>query len=127
MRKRALGPGIESMLSVRPTQGIETAPYAGTIAGVWRRLSTALARLDAIAGRPELLDETTEVLPRLQYELHWASELLSGLEPPPGAAAAHEELVAALVVTRDATAEVAEAVNDGGAPAARRFVPEWRG
>jgi hypothetical protein len=94
---------------------------------VWRRLGAALARLDAVAARPETLEESGDALPRLQYELHWASELLAGLEPPPGAAAAHEELVAALVVTRDATAEVAEAVQEGGSAAARRLVPEWRG
>ena len=112
---------------MRPSQSIESAPYAGTVAGVWRRLSAALGRLDAIAAHPDALDETGDALPRLQYELHWASELLAGLEPPPGAETAHEELVAALVGTRDATAEVSGSVVEGGADAARPLVPEWRG
>lgn len=102
--------------------------YAGTLAGRWARLSRTLAALDTVAADPARLDrDALELLPRLQYELHWASELLVGVDAPPGAGTAHRELGAALVDARDATAEVAEAIELGGREAAAALVPEWRG
>ncbi len=98
------------------------------MAGLWGRLSGALRRLEAIAADPERLDdEALDALPRLQYELHWSSELLAGVEPPPGTEAAHAELAAALVDARDATADVAEAIECGGREAAAPLLHQWRG
>src|SRR5207237_305321 len=81
--------------------------YASALAGLWSDLSRTLARLEAIAGDPEeRLEDALETLPPLQYALHRASELVVGIEPPPGAEVAHAELAAALEDARDATAEV---------------------
>lgn len=98
------------------------------MAGLWDRLSRSLQRLEAIAADPQRLGEDArEVLPGLQYELHWSSELLAGIDPPPGAEAAHEELAAALVDARDRTGEIVEAIETGGPGAAARLLHEWRG
>jgi hypothetical protein len=92
-------------------------------------LSRALDRLEAIAGAPdELLEEAcSDVLPRLQYALHAAAELSVGLRPPDEAETVHAELSAALEDARDATAEVAEAVEAAGLSGAEPLIPEWRG
>jgi hypothetical protein len=114
---------------VRPGTGIQLdRRYAGTLAGVWSRLSRALHGLELLAAEPWRLDESAlERLPGLQYELHWATELLAGVEPPPGAEAAHHELAGALVGARDATADVAGAIEEGGSEAAALLLHEWRG
>ena len=104
--------------------------YAEALTGLWKRLSWALTELESIAADPnELLDEDAvlERLPPLQYALHAASELALGLRPPAGAEAAHAELAAALAGARDATAEVAEVLEQGGAVFAETLLPEWRG
>lgn len=114
---------------MRPGSGIQLdRRYAGTLAGVWSRLARALHGLEQLAAEPWRLDESAlERLPHLQYELHWASELLAGVEPPAGAEAAHQELAGALTGARDATAEMAEAIAEGGAEAASLVLHEWRG
>jgi hypothetical protein len=97
---------------------------------LWRRLAWALTELESIASDPsELFDEEAvlERLPPLQYALHAASELALGLRPPAGAEAAHAELADALAGARDATAEVAEVLELGGAGVAETLLPEWRG
>jgi hypothetical protein len=104
--------------------------YATKIAGLWRGLSEALDRLEHIAADPaERLADADELdaLPRLQYTLHAASEIVAGIAPPADVEMTHAELAAALAGARDATAEVAEAVAYGGAEAAEPLVYEWRG
>lgn len=104
--------------------------YAEALTGLWRRLAWALTELESIAGDPnELFEEEVvlERLPPLQYALHAASELALGLRPPAGAEAAHAELAAALAGARDATAELAEVLEHGGAVVAETLLPEWRG
>ena len=99
--------------------------YATKIAGLWRGLSEALDRLERLAADPvERLSDPDELdtLPRLQYTLHAASEIVAGIAPPADAEATHAELAAALAGARDATAEVAEAVEHGGAEAAEPLV-----
>ena len=107
----------------------ERQGYATALTGLWKRLSHALAELDAIASDPEerLTEEALEELASLRYSLHAAAELALGLDPPPTAKAAHAELAGALADARDATAEIAEAVELGGSAAAEPLVPEWRG
>jgi hypothetical protein len=104
--------------------------YATKIAGLWRGLSEALDRLERLAADPvERLADQDELdsLPRLQYTLHAASEIVAGIAPPADAEATHAELAAALASARDATAEVAEAVAYGGPEAVEPLVYEWRG
>ena len=103
--------------------------YATKIAGLWRGLSEALDRLERLAADPERLagQDELDTLPRLQYTLHAASEIVAGIAPPADAEATHAELAAALAGARDATAEVAEAVDYGGPEAAAPLVYEWRG
>jgi hypothetical protein len=104
--------------------------YATKIAGLWRGLSEALDRLERLAADPveRLADQDElDMLPRLQYTLHAASEIVAGIAPPADAEATHAELAAALASARDATAEVAEAVAFGGPEAAEPLVYEWRG
>jgi hypothetical protein len=113
-------------------QGVDTGRregYATALAGLWSGLSGTIARLEAIAGEPaERLDEAAlESLPALQYALHRASELTAGIAPPAGAHRAHAELAAALVAARDATGDVVDALELGGAEAARALVHQWRG
>lgn len=103
--------------------------YAAALTGLWRRLGRALTELESIAADPERLldeDDVLERLPPLQYSLHAAAELVIGLRPPPGAESAHAELAAALASARDATAEIAELLEYGGAAAAEPLLPEWR-
>jgi hypothetical protein len=116
---------------VRPGVAIEQRDgYSAALTGLWNRLARALGDLEAIASdSDELLDEpgVLDKLPSLQYSLHAAAELVVGLQPPPGAEAAHAELASALACARDTTADVAEAADYGGADAAEPLVPEWRG
>jgi hypothetical protein len=116
---------------VRP--GVATGQregYAEALTGLWKRLAWALTELEAIAADPaELYDEddVLDRLPPLQYALHAAGELALGLRPPAGSETAHAELAAALAGARDATAEVAEVLEQAGAVVAETLLPEWRG
>jgi hypothetical protein len=104
--------------------------YAAALTGLWKRLGRALTELEAIAADPDQLfdeDEVLDRLPRLQYALHAAAELVVGLRPPAGAEAEHAELAAALAGAREATGEVAELLELGGSEAAEALLPEWRG
>ena len=104
--------------------------YAEALTGLWKRLAWALTELETIAGDPaELYDEddVLDRLPPLQYALHAAGELALGLRPPAGSETAHAELAAALAGARDATAEVAEVLEQAGAVVAETLLPEWRG
>jgi hypothetical protein len=114
---------------LRQTTGTSASrSYAGTMAGFWSGLSGTLGALEAIAADGNRLDEDAIVpLRTLQYRLHWSSELLDGVQPPPGAQGAHEELRDSLVDARDATAEVIGALELGGGSAAAEHLFEWRG
>jgi hypothetical protein len=103
--------------------------YAEEMGELWTGLTRTLGRLDRLAAEPERLDDdhVEKSLRRLQYALHLASEHAYGVEPPAGAATAHAELGSALACARDATAEVAEAVEDWGADGVRPLLHEWRG
>jgi len=105
----------------------ERERYASALAGLWESLASTLARLEAVAADELSLDDRSEQLPVLQNRLHWAGELVAGIEPPPGAERAHAELAAALEGARDATGEVRETLESEGAAAAWRLVHEWRG
>jgi len=108
----------------------ERPGYATELAGLWSEVSRTLRRLESIAARPEeqlASDDAPEELARLRYTLHLAGERAYGLSPPPGVEAPHEELAAALDDARDATAEVAEAVEAAGADGGLPLVYEWRG
>src|SRR3954470_22036370 len=95
------------------------------MAGFWSGLSGTLRALEAIAADSRHLDGAESSLRSLQYRLHWSSELLAGVEPPPGARAAHDELGAALAEARDATGQVAEVLGRGDGAGDLLF--EWRG
>ena len=71
--------------------------------------------------------EAHDELPALQYTLHASAELALGLDPPARVGPLHAELVDALAQARDATAEVAEAVDEGDDELVARLLPEWRG
>lgn len=105
----------------------ERERYASALAGLWESLSTTLARLDAVAADMRSLGGAAEKLPVLQNRLHWAGELIAGIEPPPGSERAHAELAVALRCARDATGEMREALEIEGVSAAWRRVHEWRG
>ena len=105
----------------------ERERYASALAGLWESLSTTLARLDAVAADMRSLAGSAEKLPVLQNRLHWAGELIAGIEPPPGSERAHAELAVALRCARDATGEMREALEIEGVSAAWRRVHEWRG
>jgi hypothetical protein len=112
--------------SVR-TGGRQT--YSAAVTDLWERVGTALTRLERIAESPAdvLVEEHSDELPGLQYSLHAGAELAVGIEPPPAAEDLHEELVAALTEARDATAEVAYAVEIDEAEGVEPLLPEWRG
>ena len=96
------------------------------MAGFWSGLSRTLRGLELLAGDSRRLDrDAVAELRSLQYRLHWSSEFLAGVEPPPGARDAHDELAEALVDARDATGEFADALetHDG----AGALLLEWRG
>jgi hypothetical protein len=97
------------------------------MAGFWSGLSRTLHGLESLAADPGRLDpDGAHELRALQYRLHWSSELLAGVEPPPGVRSAHAELADALVDARDATGEFADAVETGDGAAAALLL-EWRG
>lgn len=100
--------------------------YAGQLEGLWDELHRTLRRLDALAAH-ELDEPAVDELARLRYSLHLLGERMVGMTPTPGAEPAHEELADALEDARDATAEVAEAIELGGWTAAQPLVYEWRG
>jgi hypothetical protein len=112
--------------SVR-TGGRQT--YSAAVTDLWERVGTALTRLERIAESPAdvLVDEHSDELPGLQYSLHAGAELAVGIEAPPNAEDLHQELVAALTEARDATAEVAYAVEIDEAEGVEPLLPEWRG
>jgi hypothetical protein len=114
---------------VGPSPGTGAArQYAGTMAGFWSGLSTTLRGLESIASDSRRLDVgAVEALRLLQYRLHWSSEALAGVEPPPGARERHQELADALTYARDATGEIAEAIEFDGRDGARNLLLEWRG
>src|SRR5215472_13913800 len=101
--------------------------YASQVGELWGELSQTLARLESIALHPELLDEdeTHSALRRLQYRLHLASESVLGLSPPAAAQHAHIELAEALTGARDATGDVAVAVDTHGSEGADPMLFEW--
>ena len=103
--------------------------YASQVGELWSELSLTLARLESIALHPELLDEeeTARALRRLQYRLHLASESVLGLSPPAAAEHAHIELAEALAGARDATGDVAIAVDEHGGQGVDPMLFEWRG
>src|SRR5215510_4881704 len=103
--------------------------YSAAVTDLWERVGTALTRLERIAESPAdvLVEEHSDELPSLQYSLHAGAELAVGIEPPPTAEDLHEELVAALTEARDATAEVAYAVEIDEAEGVEPLLPEWRG
>jgi len=105
----------------------ERERYASALAGLWESLSTTLARLDAVAADTRSFDGAAEKLPVLQNRLHWAGELIAGIEPPPGSERAHAELAVALRCARDATGEMREVLEIEGVSGAWRRVHEWRG
>ena len=114
----------------RGVRSDERQGYANALDGLWTGLSRTLSQLERYAAEPdERLDgeEAREILSSLQYRLHVAGELAAGIVPPAGAMMAHDELSAALGDARDATAEVVEALDIGGAIEAAPLVPEWRG
>jgi hypothetical protein len=113
----------------RTVRGGERQAYSAAVTDLWERVGTALTRLERIAeGSPELLlDEHEDELPGLQYALHAGAELAVGIDAPPSAATLHAELVAALGEARDATAEIAFALESGDTEAVELLLHEWRG
>jgi hypothetical protein len=105
----------------------ERERYASALAGLWESLAFTLSRLEAVAADLRSLDDACDRLPALQNRLHWAGELVAGIEPPSGAERAHAELSAALEHARDATGEVREVLETEGPVAAWLLVHEWRG
>jgi hypothetical protein len=103
--------------------------YATQVGALWTGFAQTLTRLEAIAAEPERLEDEkqVELLRRLQYGLHKASEHAFGLSPPEGTEPVHTELAGALAGARDATARVVEAVDEWGGDAASALVWEWRG
>jgi hypothetical protein len=112
--------------SVR-TGGRQT--YSAAVTDLWERVGTALTRLERIAESPAdvLVEEHSDELSGLRYSLHAGAELAVGIEAPPNAEDLHQELVAALTEARDATAEVAYAVEIDEAEGVEPLLPEWRG
>jgi hypothetical protein len=113
----------------RTVRGGERQAYSAAVTDLWERVGTALTRLERIAeSSPELLlDEHEDELPGLQYALHAGAELAVGIDAPPSAAILHDELVAALGEARDATAEIAFALETGDTEAVELLLHEWRG
>jgi len=103
--------------------------YETQVGALWSGLSLTLARLEAVAGTPERLEEdhVAELLKGLQYRLHLAAESVVGLSPPADSEDAHGELSAALEGARDATAEVIAALEEAGLRTVELIVHEWRG
>jgi hypothetical protein len=117
---------IEGLVSQTLGSGSPRA-YAASMAGLWIDLRSALNRLDTISANLDSLPDGRVELPALQYELHCAFELVTGLTPPEGAELEHEELADALLDARELTSEIAEALEHGGPDAAAPLLWEWRG
>ena len=113
----------------RTVRGGERLAYTAAVTDLWERVGTALTRLERIAESPsdDLVDAYVDELPGLQYSLHAGAELAIGIDAPPAAASLHAELVAALGEARDATAEVAYAIDNGDPETVEALLPEWRG
>ncbi|HYY75719.1 MAG TPA: hypothetical protein VE644_05300 [Gaiellaceae bacterium] len=107
----------------------EPQTYAQAVGDLWERVGSALVRLERIAQAPPDLvaEDFVDELPSLQYSLHAGAELAVGIEAPRGAELLHEELVASLAEARDATAEVALALEAADAELIEPLLPEWRG
>lgn len=113
----------------RTVRAGEGQAYAVAVASLWERIGSVLVRLERIADSPTDLVESDllEELPGLQYRLHSGAELAVGIDPPPAAADAHADLVSALAEARDATAEMAGALETGDPELIQALLPEWRG
>lgn len=107
----------------------EPQTYAQAVGDLWERVGTTIVRLERIAESPAdtVAEDFVDELPSLQYGLHAGAELAVGIEPPPGAEEFHRDLVAALAEARDATAEVALALDAAEAELVEPLLPEWRG
>jgi hypothetical protein len=107
----------------------EPETYAQAVGDLWEGVGTALVRLERIAdsGPDSVADDFVDELPSLQYSLHSSAELAVGIEPPSGAEELHDELVAALAEARDATAEIALALEAADVELVEPLLPEWRG
>jgi hypothetical protein len=100
--------------------------YADEMGELWPGLTRTLARLDRLAADGHALGAVgAGPLRRLQYSLHLAAEQAYGVAPPDRAASAHAELAHALACARDATADVAEMLDEAGLDGA--VLQEWRG
>jgi hypothetical protein len=113
---------------VAPVGGVGER-YATQVGALWSGLARTLFELEQLAADPVQLEdeESLELVRRLQYQLHSASERAYGFAPPAGIEPVHVELAAALAGARDATAELLDAVEDDGADATLLFLHEWRG
>lgn len=107
----------------------EPQSYAAAVTDLWERVGVTLVRLERIAEAPaeSVAGDFVDELPSLQYGLHAGAELAVGIDPPQGAEALHEELVSALAEARDATAEIALALQAADADMIEPLLPEWRG
>lgn len=103
--------------------------YATQVGALWTGLARTLAELERLAGDPGALDDEAvlDVLKQQQYRLHVASEEAYGISPPHGVEPVHAELAGALAGARDATAELVEALEEGGLENALLCLHEWRG
>jgi hypothetical protein len=113
----------------RTVRGGERQAYSAAVTDLWERVGVALTRLERIAESSfeDLIDERSDELPGLQYALHASAELAVGIDPPPSAAALHNELVDALAEARDATADISFALENGDSEAVDSLLHEWRG
>jgi len=107
----------------------ERRGYGAAVEGLLEPLGGTLIRLERVAEAPpeEIVADASDELPALQYTLHASAELALGLDPPARVGPLHAELVDALVQARDATAEVAGAVDEGDDDLVGKLLPEWRG
>jgi hypothetical protein len=107
----------------------EPQTYAQAVGSLWERVGTALVRLERIAeSAPDTVaGDFLDELPSLQYNLHAGAELAVGIDPPAGGEELHHELVASLAEARDATAEIALALEAADADLVEPLLPEWRG
>lgn len=114
---------MRSSAGIRQREG-----YAEALADLWTGLARTLAQLDALAATPaeQLVEDGARMLPRLQYDLHAASEVALGISAPAGTEETHDALTRALVTARDATAELLDAVEAGNLEAAAGLTYEWR-
>jgi len=103
--------------------------YATEVGALWTGLARTLAQLERLAADPASLEdeEVLDLLKRLQYRLHVASEDAYGISPPSGVEPVHAELAAALAGARDSTAELVETLEEDGFDAALLCLHEWRG